>query len=83
LQGYRFPDQVSGHLLVVTLTLAGTVLDAEASGAHERWDVCLAERLGADSTEILVVQRPLLEAAHLSVRHAVRFVIIFVRGHVL
>lgn len=48
--------------------------------ARHRRSVGRAERFVADSTEILAVQRPLLEPANLSVRHAVKFVNIFVRG---
>jgi hypothetical protein len=31
-----FPGRVSGHLLVITLTLGGTILDAEAVVAQHR-----------------------------------------------
>lgn len=82
-QGWSCPGPSAGHLLVLALTLGGTILDAEAVVAHHRRSVGRAERFVADSTEILAVQRPLLEPANLSVRHAVTFVNIFVRGHVL
>lgn len=79
----RCPDLAAGHLRIVTLTLAGTILDAEAGVAHDWRDVHSPERFVADSTEVLVVQGPLLGSAHLPVRHAVRSVSTFVRGHIL
>lgn len=66
-------DLAVGHLRVIALTLAGTILDAEALVTHEWWDVYPASFV-ADSTELLGVQRPLLEPARLPVCCAVRLV---------
>ena len=60
----RLPDTSAGHSLVLALTLGRTIFNAEAVVAHHRRSIGRTERFVADSTEVLAVQRPLLEPAN-------------------